>query len=309
MRVKKLQKQLTEDNLSDTVADVFQCFPNMLNQFVGRFGSPSKVGLPISIYCRSRMSSIFPSSNLAEPLGNRCPDILCLLEHSIILIESKKGARFTDNQLEDYYKALEQVKGNREAQYFLLAPKSSIYKDYPNIFRIVTWDDVFDLFRQEPQLGTYSDQLETFRMEQYKSILDTVVSHLSDSFVGQPQQFSKNKYHGYHIQLRYSSSMLFAFSIYLSAPRYAKLFPFWLLNRATKMTQSSHSFVQQYRQQLQALPETMHYLEKQCPGYVIDLFPSPENTIDIMVVEVRSLINNECRRMSEIYESIAPKSS
>jgi hypothetical protein len=307
MIIERLHKQPTEDNLTDTIAEVFKQYPEMVDQFMRTFASTEEPILPKAIHCRWRLNSIFPEANLSAPLGNRCPDLICIAQGSIVLIESKKGAGFTDNQLEDYQSAVDQVRGERKAFYFLLAPKSTIYERYPKDYRVVAWDDVFDMFHRHPHLRSYSDKLETFRLEQYRTILDKLVERLHSKLARHPEKFSANKYHGYHMELPYSSSMLFALSIYLTAPRYAKLFPFWLLDRATKMTQSSHPFVAEYRGRLEALPRTIHDLEKKCPGYVIDLFPSPGNGLDTLFKEVESLIDVECKQMTQIYDSIAPK--
>lgn len=161
-----------------------------------------------------------------------------------------------------------------------------------------------DFFREHPQLHNHANKLEMFRLERYREILDSVVDQLQTRLPAKPQRFSANKYHGYHLQLPHSASMLFSLSIYLSAPRYAKLFPFWLLNKKVKMNNGSHPIVLEYRKRLLRLQGTDHHLERQCPGYVIDLFQSPENTIDSIVSEIDSLFEKECRQMVDIFASI-----
>jgi len=303
MIIERLPKQSTEDNLTDTVVEVFEKYPTLFSRFLRQFGSESVPGLVEAIHRRSRISHAFPEADLELQLGNRCPDIICICEKLIVVIESKQGARFTKDQLEDYQNAIEQVRGIRDAAYFLIAPKSTIYERYPAAYRVVTWDQVFDLFRGEAELHSYSDKLEAFRLDRYREILDAIVDRLDLKFANRPQKFSADKYHGYHIQLHHSPSILFAFSIYLSAPRYAKLFPFWLANKKTKMN-SSDPLVVEYRKLLLELPWTDHHLERNRPGYIIDLFQSPQNTIDIIVAEVESLIDNQCKQMTDIYESI-----
>lgn len=291
----------TEDQLSDFVVSIFKDNPKLIFAFANKFTTESFPESSFEIFSRKQLSAIpgiEPSS-----FGSLKPDIVMKTQSHLLIFENKRDAALKATQLSSYIQGVQALKKEKSIHYFLIAPRTSRYTALPKEYVQVTWDQLYQFFQN--QGCKFSDSiLSRFRLFFYQEIFDQVISLLRSEFseISYGTSEPTSDYHGIHFKLPQSSIVVFSLAIFLQSPSYIKLFPFKVRYEGKLIKfNDGHPIIRNYRSALQTLPRTAHMLKASYPGYVVDMYPYPENNVENLINEIRSLLKNECQEMISLY--------
>jgi hypothetical protein len=299
MLIDKLDKLPKEDDLTEILFDIFVKNPNLFKHFLQNYASV--------IDFDGRFNA-----ELWKSINSGIPDMYFENEKYVLVFENKIKAGFTKEQLPRYIEG-SKVEGKLN-KYFLIAPDTTRYKSgsIPPEYIRLTWDDIYNFLQSNSSFVSQEHQikienvLSRYRYLYYCELFDNLYHHISKlPNISSPELFSKDNYHSRHITLNNFSDLIFSIGIYLSAPSYIKLNPWWVGTRSGNYKIiDSFSQVRHFRDKLYDFPNTYHSLEKGAPGYVVDIKLSNTNNKESICSEIINLINNECQNIIHLYQSM-----
>ncbi|NUN70151.1 MAG: PD-(D/E)XK nuclease family protein [Bacteroidetes bacterium] len=300
MLIENLNKKPKEDDLTEILFDIFVKHPNLFTIFLQKYASINDF-----------KSNNF-KSELWKDLTVGIPDMYFENDSYALVFENKLKAGFSKEQLPRY------IEGSKAEgkinKYFLIAPDTTRYKhgDIPQEYIKLTWDVIYDFLQSNLSIISQSHQviieniLSRYRYLYYCDLFNRLYKQISSQTnIYSPELFSKDDYHSRHISLNNYENLNFSIGIYLDAPSYIKLNPWWVKTRSGnfKIIETLPQ-VRAFRERLKSFPKTSHSLVKSAPGYVIDIKLSESNTEAVITSEIVGLINNECQEIIRLYQSM-----
>jgi len=299
MIVNRLENIPKENDLTKILFNVFADHRSVLQSFLQRYAS-------INDFDDIRTAELWRN------IYSGIPDMYFESHKYVLVFENKMKAGFTKEQLPRYIEGSKVI--GKENKYFLIAPDTTRYRSgsIPPEYIRLTWDDIYDFL--QTQLFSISQEhqvliesvLSRYRYLHYCTLFDNLYNLIADfSNIHSQELFSKDNYHSRHILIDNFADLKFSIGIYLTAPSYIKLNPWWVSTRnGNYKIIDSNTSVRRFRDKLYDLPNTFHALEKGEPGYIVDIKLSSSNTDNSICTEIVGLINNECAEMIRLYKNM-----
>jgi hypothetical protein len=298
MIINQLERLPKENDLTTIIFDTFVAHAHIFRNF---------------LECYAAISD-FTEPTLAEtwrdiPFGT--PDMYFENDKYVLIFENKMKAGFTTEQLPRY------MQGGKTAgkisKYFLIAPDTSRYKpgQIPKEYIRLTWDDIYNFLSlrsleiAHDHKSKIDSVLSRYRYLYFCNLFDELYEQISkQSDITSPELFSKDDYHSHHIAIGGFTKLRFSIGIYLAAPSYLKLNPWWVWSDGNNYKIiATHNPVRRFRDELSKLPRTCHPLVRKAPGFVVDIKLDDLNTREAVCNEIVGLINKECREMISLYQN------